>query len=404
MKVGAPRISTSTSNFTSSSSTKQISISLQHLLRSTTHMASPPSLTTDEFRLLTWSRPELTRMTIQLQSLQRHCPLDNGRLQQSTVFEAKCTASTSNIGDLEALPIEIIHSVFNILDLQSLTNSRAISWRARALVDSFPPYNAIVKHSPDALRALLSTHMAIHFTAQDIFDALCTQACFSCGQFGPFLDIFTGYRHCVTCVTYSDNLLSITASLAKKEFGLSSKSMRTLPTLLSIPGQYTESERTYQRRISLVRILSAAAAGSMQQEDSNASYPRTRPLGERRVPQPAQLPQPPVSHQLLQQLDRHGQNPYRFMAMIRLPFLDRRTGNLDWGLSCQACRLGPRDKRRGYYNWNTVYSAAGYMEHFQKCEVSQIGRKVVPRYIVPIGGNQCSSVAQFLGFLSNFKF
>jgi len=101
-------------------------------------MASPPSLTPDEFRLLTWSRPELTRMTIQVQSLQRHCPLDNGRLQQSTVFEAKCTASPSNIGDLEAFPIEIIHSVFNILDLQSLTNSRAISWRARALVDSFP--------------------------------------------------------------------------------------------------------------------------------------------------------------------------------------------------------------------------------------------------------------------------
>lgn len=139
-------------------------------------MASPTSLTTDEFRLLTWSRPELSRMimTTQLQSLQRHCPLDNGRIQQRTVTEAKCTATPSNIGDLEALPIEIIHSIFNILDLQSLTNFRAISWRARALVDSFPPYNAIVQHSPDALRALLSTHMAIHFTAQDIFDALCT--------------------------------------------------------------------------------------------------------------------------------------------------------------------------------------------------------------------------------------
>ncbi|KAL2072746.1 hypothetical protein VTL71DRAFT_12089 [Oculimacula yallundae] len=256
-------------------------------------MASPPCLTTDEFRLLTWSRPELTRMTIQPQSLQRHCPLNNSRLQESTLSEAKCTAFPSNIGDLKALPIEIIHLV-------------ALSWRARALIDSFPPYNAIVKHSPDVLRAVLSTHMATHFTAQDIFDALCTQACLSCQQFGPFLDLFTGHRHCVTCVIYSDNLLSISASSAKKEFGLSSKSMRTLPTLLSIPGQYTESERAYQRRISLVRRLSAAAAGSMQQEDSNASLPRTTPLGRRRVPQLAQLPQPPISYQLVQQLDRHG--------------------------------------------------------------------------------------------------
>lgn len=366
-------------------------------------MASPTSLTTDEFRLLTWSRPELTRMTIQLQSLQRHCPLDNGRLQQRTFLEAKSTASLSNIGDLEALPSEIIHSIFNVLDLQSLTDFRAISWRARALLDGFPPYNAIVQHSPDALRALLSTHMAVHFTAQDIFAALCTQACLSCGQFGPFLDMFTGYRHCITCVAYSDNLLSITKPSAKSEFGLNSKTMRTLPTLLSVPGQYTESERTYQKRISLVRIFSAAAAGSMQQQAPKASHPRPRRLGRRSVPQPAQLSQPPASHQFLQQSDRHGQNPYRFMAMVRLPFLDRRTGKLDWGVSCQACRLGPRDERRGYYDWNTVYSAARYIEHFQKCEVSQIGRKLVPRYI-PTDRNHDNSDVKFLGFLSNFKF
>lgn len=359
-------------------------------------MALPASLTTDEFRLLTWPRPGLTRMTIQLQSLQRHCPFDNGRLRQRTLFEAKCIASLSNIGNLETLPFEIIHLIFNLLDLQSLTDFRAISWRARALLDSFPPYKAIVQHSPDVLRALLSTHMAVHFTARDIFNALCTQACLSCGEFGPFLDMFTGHRHCITCVIYSNNLLSITVSTAKREFGLNSKTMRTLPTLLSIPGEYTESERTYQRRTSLVRLLSAAAARSLQQEKLNASRPLERSV--------LQLSQSSISHQLLQQSDRHGQNPYRFMAMVELPFLDRRNGNLDWGVSCQACRLGPRDERRGYHNWNTVYSTTGYVEHFQKCEVSQMGRKVVPRYIVPTGMNQDNSDAKFLGFLSNFKF
>jgi len=368
-------------------------------------MASPTSLTADEFRLLTWSRPGLTRMTIQLESLQRHCPLDNGRLQQCIVSEAECPASTSNIGGLEALPLEIIHSIFNMVDLQNLTDFRAVSWHARALVDSFPPYNAIIQHSPDAVRALLSTHMAVHFTARDIFDTLCTQACLGCGQFAPFLDMFTGYRHCLTCVTYSDTLLSITAPLAKREFGLNSKTMHMLPKLLSIPGQYTESERTYKRRISLVRMSSAAAAGHIQQENSSVSHPRLRPQGRMPVAQPAHLLQPPVSHQLLQQSGRHGQDPYRYMSMVRFPFLDRRTGNLDWGVSCQACRLGPRDERRGYYNWNAVYSAAGYMEHFQECEVSQIGRKVVPGYIVPIGSNNHHiSDAKFLGFLSNFKF
>ncbi|KFY79908.1 hypothetical protein V499_01166 [Pseudogymnoascus sp. VKM F-103] len=366
-------------------------------------MASPISLTKDEFRLLTWSRPELTRMTIQPQSLQRLCPLDNGLFQPRADYKANNATSFSNIGDLDALPLEIIHSIFSILDLRSLTDFRALSWRARALVDSFPPYNEIVHHSPDALRALLSTHMAVHFTAQDIFDALCTQACFGCGQFGPFLDMFTGHRRCITCVAYSDRLLSMTASSAKREFNLNSKTLRTLPTLLSLPGQYTESERIYRRRISLVRMLSATAARSMQHDDSKASHRRSRPL-RRRLPQPPHFHPPPISNQMLQQFDSHGQNPYRFMAMVRFPTLDRRTGNLDWGVSCQACRLGPRDERRGYSNWNTVYSAAGYMEHFQKCQVSQIGRRVVPDYILPAGRDQCSSDARFLGFLSNFKF
>lgn len=365
-------------------------------------MAPPISLTQDEFLLLTWSRPELTRMTIQPQSLQKHCPLDNGRLRLRTVFDAKCTASLSTIGYLEALPPEIIYSTLIILDLQSLTDFRAISWHARALVDSFAPYSAIVQHAPDALRALLSTHTAVHFTAQDIFKALCTQTCFGCGKFGPFLDMFTGYRYCITCVAYSDNLLSITASSAKRELGLDSKTMRKLPTLLSIPGQYTEGERTYRRRISLVRMPSAAAARSMQQEESDFLYRRPRLLG-RPLAQPPQLPPSLTSHRSLKQFDKHKQNPYLFMAMIRFPFLDRRTGKVDWGVSCQACRLGPRDERRGYYNWNTVYSADGYMEHFQKCEVSQIGRKVVQDY-VPARRNQCGYDAKFLGFLSNFKF
>ncbi|OAF54636.1 hypothetical protein VC83_08802 [Pseudogymnoascus destructans] len=83
----------------------------------TQKMASPISLTKDEFRLLTWSRPELTRMTIQPQSLQRLCPLDNGLFQPRADYKANNATSFSNIGDLDALPLEIIHSIFSILDL-----------------------------------------------------------------------------------------------------------------------------------------------------------------------------------------------------------------------------------------------------------------------------------------------
>jgi hypothetical protein len=362
-------------------------------------MALRINLTKDEFRLLTWPRPELSRMTIQPQSLQRHCPLDNDRLRPHA---AKTPASLVNIGVLKTLPLEIIHSILKILDLQCLTDFRAASWCARALVDSIPSYSAMVQHCPDALRALLSTHMAVHSTAQDIFEALCTQACVGCGQFGPLLDMFTAHRYCITCVAYSDNSLSMTRSSARREFGLDSKTVHKLPTLLSIPGQYSEGERMYQRRISLVRMLSASAARS-QPHESNA-FGRRSGIPERPLLQPPQLPPPPISRRLLPQSDGHKQNPYRFMAMLRFPSLDRRTGKLDWGVSCQACRLGPRDARRGYHDWNIVYSAAGYMEHFQKCETSQRGKAEIPGYIDPDSGDQRLSDARFLAFLSNLKY
>jgi hypothetical protein len=144
------------------------------------------------------------------------------------------------------------------------------------------------------------------------------------------------------CNVFLINLLSITASSAKKEFGVSSKSMHTLPTLLSIPGQYTESERTYQRRISLVRILLVAATRAMQEEDSNASYPRTRLLGRRRVPQPAQLPHPCIISFAATTRSSWTES-ISLYGYEKTPFLDRRSGNLEWGVSCQACRLGPRD-------------------------------------------------------------
>ncbi|KAJ8070520.1 hypothetical protein OCU04_000894 [Sclerotinia nivalis] len=362
-------------------------------------MAPSVSLTKDEFRLLTWTHPQFSQMAIQPESLQRHCPLDNGRLRPRT---AQVSASPSTVGSLECIPLEIIHMILNLLDLQCLTDIRAVSWRARALVDSVPKYNAIVTHCPDALRALLSMRMAVHFTASDIFEALCTQSCFGCGQFGPFLDMFTAQRCCFDCLAHSDSLLSMTASSARKEFGLDLKTMRTIPTLLSIPGEYSESERTYRRRTRLVRMLSASAAKSHYHDIGTL---------HRRPASPAMSsPHPPEprltrnSHRSLQKFDGYTQNPHRFMPMLRFPSLDRRTGKLDWGVSCQACHHGPRDERGGYCDWNTVYSTSGYIGHFQKCEVSRSVRAEIPQFIDHDGDgrNQHDLDGQFMAFLNNF--
>jgi F-box domain len=319
-------------------------------------MASRASLSQDEFRPLTWTRPPFSRMTIQPESLRQHCPLDNGRLQQRAI-------SPSNIGNLEVLPLEIIHAILQTLDLQSLTNLRAVSWRVRALVDSFPPYVVVVKHTSDTLRALLSTCMSVHFTAQDIFKALCAQSC-CCGRCGPFLDLFTPRRRCLTCVINAQELLSIRASSAKRLFGLSAKEMRNLPTLLSLPGEYGESKKTYCQRRSLVRVTSASLVQTKRHDRLNGSFP----------PSKTGLQATATLRELLRR-DGRGKNPHRFMPMIRFPSLDRKTDKLEWGVSCQGCHLRPGDMRLGDCSWKTAYSINEHRDHFKGVRCLNMGRE-----------------------------
>lgn len=115
-------------------------------------------VTKDEFRLLTWRLSEFDNMTIQSKGLQINCPLDNGHLERRAAGNK--TNQISHIGDLELLPTEIIHIIFGLLDLQTLTSVRSVSWQMRDLVDSLSTYKAIIQYAPDALRALISTTTA----------------------------------------------------------------------------------------------------------------------------------------------------------------------------------------------------------------------------------------------------
>jgi hypothetical protein len=121
-------------------------------------MASTITVSKDEFRLLTWESHATSKVTICPTALRRHCPLDNDELRSSPLLKAK-PFSLSSMGSFKTCPPEIAHLILNILDLQSLTNLRAVCWRARALVDSLPSYHSIVQYCPDTLRAMLSTHM-----------------------------------------------------------------------------------------------------------------------------------------------------------------------------------------------------------------------------------------------------
>ncbi|CZT45933.1 uncharacterized protein RSE6_06292 [Rhynchosporium secalis] len=328
----------------------------------------------------------------------RSLSASHGRLHHPPASES--LAPRSSIGTLDALPLEILQMAFGILDLQALTDIRALSWRVRALVDGLPPYKSILEHCPDVLRALLSTNMAIHHTAQDIFDALCKQTCAECDQCGPFLDMFTARRYCITCAGNSDDTLCITRSSARKILGLDMKMARSLPTLISIPGQYSDGEKMFRKRILLVRVEAARSARGKQSTLGSAT---TNGSSEHDSTSSPPLPSPSsTADATLPGYDGHKENPYRYMSMLRFPFFDRGTKSLDWGAFCQACRLGPREGNRGYCDWNILYSTSGYLKHFEQCQMSHIARELIPGCISFHNGAGEGSESRLLSLISNF--
>lgn len=189
--------------------------------------------------------------------------------------------------------------VLNLLNLQTINDFRAVCWHTPSLVDNLVPYCAIVKHVPNALRALIGTRMAINFTAEDIYETLCIEERFNCENFGPYLDLFTGRRYWYICVTRLKQLLSMPADLAKKMFHLSTEQMSRLPTLISVS----------RERMSFVRMLSADAVAQLD----NLVLP---PPAFRNLGCTARLF---LQFRAFNYCDHH-----RFVTMVKIPVINRR--------------------------------------------------------------------------------
>jgi hypothetical protein len=156
--------------------------------------------------------------------------------------------------------------------------------------------------------------------------------------------VSTCHGYCITCVIDSDDLLlSMTISMVKREFRLSLKTIRALPTCLSLPGQYNESERTYPRRMNLFRT--GAIDHGHQKGTAKLLHgvtPQARTAEHTLLPP---LLQGAASQQVHRRWDGYWQNPHRSMPIVTFPAPDHRVRKLDWGVSCQGLRLGrPRQE------------------------------------------------------------
>jgi drug/metabolite transporter superfamily protein YnfA len=254
--------------------------------------------------------------------------------------------SSSSIGLLGTLPLEILHLIFNMLDFQSLSHVSRVSLHGRAVVSSLPAYQSLREHVPATLAALDRTKIIGLHSVAVLYAALKSEKCVSCDHYGPFLFLPTCDRCCYNCLARNPSLWVITTALANSGFGLKPRQYKRLPILHSIPGVYSVRYRISRQRS--IRLVSVRAA----KELAISIYGSPEKLLDAVVARRTYLEFGNIyAHLHNASLDPRGQDPSTLpnypdmpkekdkscgMASIRFPSLS--TNNvLENGLWCRGC-------------------------------------------------------------------
>lgn len=190
---------------------------------------------------------------------------------------------SSSSGLLDNLPAEILHMVFNLLDLRSLSRFARVSYGGRATIASFPPYRDLIKHAYPALVALGRTGLVTSHSIASLYHAMRSEKCVTCQEFGPFLFLPTSERCCYVCLHRIRSFRLITAAMCRKCFGLTAKDLCQIPSLRSIPGTYSVGHTTTQkRRIKLFSLKHAETLGIAKYGSAEAlrAFTITQSLGK----------------------------------------------------------------------------------------------------------------------------
>lgn len=369
----------------------------------------------DMLKALTYQRDDLADAVINLDDLRKNLPLDNERVL--TVSDTRISAS---LGKLDTLPLELVHEVILALDLQSLTNFRAVSTTARALVNSNPAYRNIITHAPDAIRAYIATSLASSFNTAQLFDTLCAQSCGLCPDFGGFLFLPNCIRCCWACLTQHPDLLTISSSHARVIFGLTKAGTAKVPVLQSIPGFYKMRTKSCnmirQFLVSKItaRRIGSAIHGSREKMEAHVAkirakqdsayekkiaiyhqelaerfekWERERPSFEevRAAPMIKRPSIPPFSNDV----DQKDDDVRRLLGVMPFPTLDKRSGRTQVGVSCKGCtnklpiELIPNDfypvgigSGHAQYDGrkrelSRMFTREGYLKHYLECGRAQ---------------------------------
>lgn len=248
------------------------------------------------------------------------------------------------------------------IDLRTLTDFRRVNSRAMQVVDSIMEYQLIIKHSPAALRGLLSIDRASHFSCQDLIRALYDPKCEDCGDFGGFIYLLTCRRVCFLCFCEKPKFYPLTTLEAGRMFGLDRNSISVLPAFNSIAGRYSSSQNLCRSGQNLVDYEEARCKGIEHHGSVQAMEQYVTETWQKKMEayQQGRLRRRPIIHA------RRGgiADARRFMAIVRAPWIQESTNFVEWGFHCKGCERCYRERPM---HWRRKYNAATFADHLEEC-------------------------------------
>lgn len=263
----------------------------------------------------------------------------------------------SSVGSLDCLPPEIMSLTLGALDARSLAHFARVSFQGHAFVQSLQVYRDLVEFVPEVLWALGEMGLIhLHSMAQ-LYDALQSERCATCNQYGAFLFLPTCRRCCWQCLRCEPSLRLISHAEAKRYFGLSERHLRRLPACHIIPGTYGLDATPAPGHSPLVAIKAAMDLGL---EVHGGSAERLAHIMARRCRSSRLVatgrylqggsgggsggPDMASAHQGQDALMKPCQgniphDKYFCMASIPFPSLSKSTRTIENGLWCRGCEF-----------------------------------------------------------------
>lgn len=273
--------------------------------------------------------------------------------------------TANSFGTLRVFPLEIWDTLLTEMGIRSITTLRATNQSIRFAVDTHPKYQTLLKQAPELVRAVLSTRRSPSPSLSQLYELLCSQSCGFCGEFGAWIHLLTASRVCYICFTTKSECQPVLRPYIRAAYGLEKKTVIGLPTMLSLPGAYGlylygKSQQKRQILVDDVAARWAAIRLHGSKPALNIFMEQKRLAQGREGPQHAEMMmayarQLSGIHRFNGRSHREGvplttgedSYPRRFMCVVRIPWYDRKTGNLDFGRACQGCAQEQQNCRYG---------------------------------------------------------